>query len=67
MSSHFVPKMMSFHITFKDGSNPYFHFPCSLKEHQKALNKWKKNFDLTLIETKHDIEFYEAEEKEHGN
>ncbi len=39
----------SFHITFKDGSNPYWHFPTSEIEHNKALRKWKRGYKMRLI------------------
>ena len=58
--------MKSFHIDFKDGSNPYYHFACPIEEHMKALKRWKRNYTLKLVAVVDSIEFYEAEAK-HGN
>ena len=55
--------MYSFHIDFADGSNPYYHFPCSKEEHRKALRKWRRNWKLTLVSVVDKIFFYRAEEK----
>lgn len=41
-----MKKSYSFHITFADGSNPYYHFPCDLKHHNAALRKWRKMYTL---------------------
>lgn len=38
--------MYSFHITFADGSNPYYHFPCEYSKHYRALRKWRKSYFL---------------------
>lgn len=55
----------SFHIEFEDGSNPYYNFPCTRDRHLKALDKWKKSFDLELIKATGTMEFYRAKEKNH--
>lgn len=34
---------LSFHITFADGSNPYYGFLTEAKEATKAVNKWVKS------------------------
>lgn len=41
--------MYSFHITFADGSNPYYHFPCEYGDHYRALCAWKKNYKLQKL------------------
>ena len=38
--------MYSFHITFADGSNPYYHFPCEYSKHYRALRKWANTYKL---------------------
>ena len=38
----------AFHLTFADGSNPYLSFPAAEKAHKAALNKWRRNYTLTL-------------------
>ena len=44
-------RQYSFHITFDDGSNPYWHFPVDKDEHKKALKKWSRGYRLSLIHT----------------
>ena len=39
----------SYHITFEDGSNPYYHFPTTYSRHYSSLRKWKKYY--ILVET----------------
>ena len=56
-----------FHVTFVNGSNPYYHFVCPIEEHKKALKKWRRNYNLKLVTINEDIEYYEAEEKSRGN
>ena len=56
----------AFHINFKNGSNPYFHFACPIDEHMKALRKWKRRYTLKLVSVIDNIEFYTAEER-YGN
>ena len=34
---------LSFHITFSDGSNPYYSFPKEANETIKEVNRWYKN------------------------
>lgn len=41
--------MYDFHITFSDGSNPYWHFPTTYKKHYAALRQWKRNY--AMLET----------------
>jgi len=41
--------MYSYHITFEDGSNPYYHFPTTYSRHYNSIRRWKK--DYVLIET----------------
>lgn len=55
--------MLSFHIEFEDGSNPYYHFPCPEADHKKALSVWRRMYELTLIGKSGTIEFYRAKEK----
>ena len=53
----------SFHIDFADGSNPYYHFPCSKEEHRKAIRKWRRNWKLTLIGKVDTLYFFNAQER----
>lgn len=41
----------SFHITFADGSNPYYHFPCEYSKHYRALRKWANTYKLQKEKT----------------
>lgn len=41
--------MYSYHITFEDGSNPYYHFPTTYSRHYNSIRRWKK--DYVLIQT----------------
>lgn len=50
----------SFHIEFEDGSNPYYHFACERELHEKDLNRWRKSYDLELVNTIGQMEFYKA-------
>ena len=36
--------MKSIHITFTDGSNPWFMLNASDRDIQNAIRKWKRNF-----------------------
>ena len=54
----------AFQITFEDGSNPYFHFECDEDTHKKALDKWRKHYELKPNGAYYNIEFYIAKEKE---
>lgn len=47
-----MAKTFCFHITFDDGSNPYWHFPTTYKRHYDALSKWKKAYALTRTDRK---------------
>ena len=50
----------SFHLSFADRSNPYVHFPCSHEEHEKALDEWRKNYDLEFVKLANFCEFFVA-------
>jgi len=50
----------SFHLSFADGSNPYIHFPCSHDEHEKALDEWRKRYDLEFVKLSNFCEFFVA-------
>lgn len=41
----------SFHITFADGSNPYYHFPCAYGKHYRALQRWANTYKLEKVKT----------------
>ena len=41
----------SFHITFADGSNPYYNFPCEYGKHYRALRKWANAYKLKKVKT----------------
>lgn len=41
----------SFHITFADGSNPYYHFPCEYGKHYRALQRWANTYKLEKVKT----------------
>ena len=58
----------SFHLTFADGSNPYYSFPTDETTHKAALRKWKRNYDLILDQRTESpsgsvLELYTATEK----
>lgn len=53
----------SFHLTFADGSNPYYHFPCSLQKHRRELRRWRMNYDLELVSKSGNLEFYTAKRR----
>ena len=53
----------SFHLFFADGSNPYYHMPCSHEEHEKALDEWRKRYDLKLNKLFNWCEFFTATPK----
>ena len=58
----------AFHITFEDGSNPYYHFLTTKAEHEKAIRQWRRNYDLRLdsITTGGGItEWYTATDRRH--
>ena len=54
---------MSFHITFEDGSNPYYSFPSDPETHRKNLRKWRRNYDLELVGKIGGMEIYHARAK----
>ena len=61
----------SFHLTFADGSNPYYHFPAPRAEHEAALQEWQGRFELQLdkvTETTSETvtEWYTATERSKG-
>ena len=35
---------ISYHVTFSDGSNPYYSFPAEAVVQIKAIKKWMKKF-----------------------
>ena len=37
---------ISYHITFSDGSNPYYSFPAEAETQIKAIKKWMKKFPI---------------------
>lgn len=45
--------MYRYHITFENGSNPYFSFDRTEKELSKDLKKWNKHYMLKLVSTIH--------------
>lgn len=36
-----------YHITFSDGSNPYYSFPAEAEVQIKAIKKWMKKFPMS--------------------
>lgn len=54
---------MSIHILFKNGSNPYVRYNMSDNEFTEELEKWQKNYNLTLNSMFGTIYTYIAEEK----
>ncbi len=54
---------MSIHILFKNGSNPYVRYNMSDNEFTEELEKWQKNYNLTLNSMFGTIYTYVAEEK----
>lgn len=51
-----------FHLTFTDGSNPYF-YRGTKSDMSKELEKWEKNFTITLAKLDSNGIFCEAQEK----
>lgn len=42
-------RLYSFHIQFTDGSNPYYHFPCNYSKHAYAIRKWRRMYDMKVL------------------
>lgn len=54
---------MSIHIRFSNGGNPYVRYNMTDDEFTEELEKWQKNYTLTLTSMFGMIYSYIAEEK----
>ena len=54
---------MSIHIQFVDGSNPYVRYNMDDNEFTEELEKWQKNYTLTLMSMFGTIYSYTAKKK----
>lgn len=57
-------KQYSFVLVFANGSNPYYHFPCDYHNHTNAIRKWKRHWNLEVLERNGTMTFYRATEKQ---
>lgn len=57
-------KTYAFHITFANGSNPYYHFPCDYKSHIAAIRKWKRHWNLEVVSRFDGLTNFRATEKQ---
>jgi len=55
---------MSIHIQFENGSNPYVRYNMTDNEFTEELEKWQKNYILTLDSVFGMIYLYTAKEKQ---
>ena len=57
---------MTIHIEFVNGSNPYVRYNMTDDEFTEELEKWQKNYDMTLLSVFGMIYCYRAKEKKNA-